>query len=160
MKGKAFAKIFALLAVFAAAILLFPSRAAAQISPTWSVTSVEIPGQGPLNGVFCTWIAFCVAVDAHGNAFTYDGSTWTQANIDGTTALDSVSCVSPAFCVAGDNLGRVLTFNGATWSTPQLIAANTPISSVSCVSANFCAAADGNGDAVVYTRSGWPPPFL
>ena len=161
MKGKASAKVFfAVVAVFAAAILLFPLRAAAQNSPTWSPTSVEIPGQGPLKGVSCTWIAFCVAVDAHGNAFTYDGLTWTLTNIDGTTALDSVSCVSPAFCMVGDNLGRVLTFNGVTWSAPQQIDPNTPISSVSCPSANFCAAVDGNGDAMVYNGSGWSPPFL
>jgi uncharacterized repeat protein (TIGR01451 family) len=146
------------LGVFAATLLL-PSRLTAQTTPSWSVTPIEINGQSGLNGVSCPWATFCVAVDAHGNAFTFDGLVWTSASIDSTTGLQSVSCVSPAFCMAGDNLGKVLRFDGTTWSAPQQIDTNATIWSISCASTTFCAAGDDNGNVMIYDGSSWSAPF-
>ena len=92
------------------------------------------PGEG-LTSVSCPTASFCAAVDASGNAFTYDGTSWSSPDsIDPNgNELTSVSCPTASFCAAVDGNGNVLTYNGTSWSLPKSIdPRNGRLSSVSC----------------------------
>jgi hypothetical protein len=113
------------------------------------------PGQGELS---CASRTFCVAVDQLGNAFTYNGSTWS-----GATALDpgfivtadAVSCATTTFCVATDAGGHEYTFNGTSWTAAQTIdTAGTP-QAVSCTATHFCAMADLSGNVATFNGTTW-----
>ena len=121
------------------------------------------------SSVSCPTSGFCAAVDDTGNAFTWNGKSWSQGmSIDSTAGTDpndqlaSVSCASSSFCVAGDNLSNVYTFNGSTWSAAdQLNPSNTVATvsfSVSCPTTTFCMAVDGDVNSYTYNGTAWSPP--
>ena len=96
-----------------------------------------------------------MAVDNHGNALTYNGTTWTSpAAIDTGHALDSVRCTTATFCMAVDDQGDALTFDGTMWASPDSIDGSNVLEAVSCPTAYFCVAVDGVGDALTL-----PPPL-
>jgi hypothetical protein len=113
------------------------------------------PGQGELS---CASRNFCVAVDQLGNAFTYNGSTWS-----GATALDpgfivtanAVSCPTTTFCVATDAGGHEYTFNGTSWTAAQTIDSAGVPQAVSCTSTHFCAVADLSGNVATFNGTTW-----
>ena len=97
----------------------------------------------------CSSATFCVADDTRGNVLTYDGTSWSSANIsDGSNILDAVSCPSSSFCAAVDADGKVLLDTGTSWASATSIDATRTISSVSCPTASFCVAVDTSGNAV------------
>jgi hypothetical protein len=107
-----------------------------------------------MDSVSCPNDDFCVAVDNGGDAFTYNGSSWSSpSDIDGTLHLSSVSCPSASFCVALD-FSDALIYNGSSWSSPAEIDEGNGLDSVSCPSASFCAAVDEFGNALTYTAAG------
>jgi hypothetical protein len=55
-----------------------------------------------LVSVACPTSRFCVAVDGTGNAFTFDGVTWSEPqHIDlNAGASPTVSCSTDRFCLA------------------------------------------------------------
>lgn len=73
----------------------------------------------------CASASFCVALDAHGNARTYDGSTWSMLEIIDPgpvspippelagSGINGLSCPSPHFGMAVDLEGRALTLSGS-----------------------------------------------
>jgi len=109
-----------------------------------------------------------MAVDGHGRALTYNGSTWSApSQIDAQSDLESLSCPSASFCAAvgGRSHGYALTYNGSTWSAPKEIDSNGTMQSVSCVSSRFCVALSQHGResaastyAVVYDGAAWSAP--
>jgi hypothetical protein len=127
----------------------------------WVVESVPLPAgttSGGLSSVSCISDVWCVAVgtaaDDHGNnvAFiaSWDGSTWTVANVTPAPAaetidLNSISCVSEIACTAvgsagGDPSDLVERWNGSTWSVdpgPQ-VPPGTALDGVSCTSDGSC----------------------
>ncbi len=131
---------------------------------SWSATPVDIASDN-LTSVSCPSTTFCIAVDTGGNAYTYNGSSWSAATpidtvngqIDGGE-LESVSCPSSSFCAAIDGRESVLTFNGSTWTAPQSLQSAVAHSGVSCASSSFCAAVDGAGDAFLFGAAAPPPP--
>ncbi len=128
-----------------------------------SMTSAWSPGTSidsgnSLKSVSCTTRDFCVAVDAVGNALSYDGAFWSPpTSIDGANPLNSVTCPSASFCVAVDSKGNALTWNGAAWSSPTSIDSN-PLNSVSCAGTSFCVAVDSKGNEVTWNGSSWSSP--
>ncbi len=131
---------------------------------SWSPTPVDIASDN-LTSVSCPSASFCVAVDTGGNAYTYNGSTWSAATpIDTTNGqidggeLESVSCPSSSFCAAIDGRESVLTFNGGAWSGPQQLESAVEHSGVSCASSLFCAAVDGGGNAFLFGAAATQPP--
>ncbi len=133
---------------------------------TWT-TPQTIQSGVNLQAVSCPSASFCVAVDNGGNAYTYNGSSWSAADpIDTANAqidggeFTAVSCPSSSFCVAIDGRENVLTFNGGTWSSPLQLASAVEHPGVSCASASssFCVAVDGAGDAFLYSAASPPPP--
>jgi hypothetical protein len=106
--------------------------------------------------VSCSSVSFCLAADATGNAWTFDGSTWSAAGSVsiGDESVTALSCVSPTFCMAGVG-AQESVFNGSTWSAPLLVASDDEIESLSCPSDAFCMAVTRSGMAYTYTSSGW-----
>jgi hypothetical protein len=82
-------------------------------------------------------------VDNGGNAYTFDGTSWSNAQSIATDTLYSISCPSASFCAAVDSAGNAYTFDGTSWSNAQSIATDT-LYSISCPSTSFCAAEDGS----------------
>jgi Collagen triple helix repeat (20 copies) len=132
----------------------------------WS-TPVKL-GSGGLSDVSCFSSTRCTAVDGHGRALTYNGSTWSApSQIDAEGNLASLSCPSASFCAAvgGSSHGYVLTYNGSAWSTPTQVDSDGTMESVSCVSSRFCVALSQHGReknastyAVVYDGAVWSAP--
>lgn len=128
----------------------------------WSAP-VKVEASGfPLESVSCPSATFCATVSNHGNAFTYNGSSWSAAAKIDTEIPLAVSCASEVFCVAVTNGGDAITYNGSSWSAPAEISSNaSTLYSVSCVSATFCAVvgtAGGDGYALTYNGSSWSAP--
>jgi hypothetical protein len=139
-------------------VLVFAETTAASAAGSWSAPSNIDVGEDGLASVSCPSASFCVAVDVEGNAFTYNGSSWSQS-LSGGGPITSVSCASASFCVAVDQSGNALTYNGSSWSAPSNIDGTTEsmssLPSVSCPSASFCVAVDQSGNALTYNGSSW-----
>ncbi len=141
-------------------------------SATWSVAnSVDANAYNPIiESISCPSSSYCMAVDASGQYFTFNGTSWTsptqfdtQINGNGNYVA-SVSCVSTTFCVAVDSAGYGQSYDGSSWTTPTLLdgSGNGPnltgqvlISSVSCVSTTFCVAVDMSGNAFTFNGTSW-----
>jgi hypothetical protein len=109
-----------------------------------------------MTGVSCPTTTFCVAIDAGGHEYTYNGTSWTApATIDSTGEPQAISCTATRFCLMGDLSGNVATFDGASWSATSDvdpgIAAGTGLTGVSCADAAHCVAVDWEGNALVGT---------
>jgi len=135
---------------------------------SWTKPSAIDPGSY-LQAVSCASASFCVAIDRMGNAFTFNGGTWSApVNADpngltmgeGGTSWPVVSCPISNFCAAVDGAsGNVVTFDGSTWTAPVNIDSKAAKSvsgsvliflmSVSCSPAAFCVAGDSTGEAFV-----------
>ena len=94
-----------------------------------------------------------MAVNNSGEAFTFDGSTWSApVSFDAGGTPNSVSCVSAGFCASVDTQGDAFTFDGTSWTEASFSSA---LRSVSCPSATFCMAAAGAQQMLVYNGSSW-----
>lgn len=143
-------------------------EAAIYLAGTWSAPA-QLPSSGgiPLQSVSCApGTSFCMATDYEGNAYTYDGSSWS-----GPTAFDSrtdsepaVSCASQDFCVAVDggsnfSTGDAYVYDGTSWSAPQELTTSTGLDSVTCPTASYCLATTENGyDYYTLTDGTWSGP--
>ncbi len=125
---------------------------------TWTPYS-NVDASGSPESVSCASTTFCAMVDDDGNAFTYNGVSWSGANnIDGFR-LNSVSCATASFCVAvdGHSNGFVTTDSGASWTESAYIGPGNyadSLSAVSCVTTTFCPVVDSIGQ-VFYWAGGW-----
>jgi hypothetical protein len=157
-----------------------PAAQAAVSGHGWKLATLVASnkeGSGPgiathtanFSSVSCPTAAFCAAVNDTGDAFTWNGKTWSAGvDVDSTAGTNmndefaSVSCASSSFCVAGDDLSDVYTFNGSTWSAAdQLNPSDTSASvsfSVSCPTTSFCLAVDGNVNDYTYNGTSWSQP--
>jgi hypothetical protein len=111
--------------------------------------------------VSCATTTFCAAVDANGDAMTFNGASWSSPDpIDPGVVqpLATVSCPSASFCTAMDGFGQAFTYNGTTWSGPVGVENSAGVTSVSCPSATFCVAADLTGDVVTDYNGTWSAP--
>ncbi|HTX00768.1 MAG TPA: putative Ig domain-containing protein [Acidimicrobiales bacterium] len=132
---------------------------------TWttsSVSSYEITSESCVPSG-----AYCMAVDADGDAFVYSGDFWWMAGwtsdsrIDGAVPIASVSCASSSFCVLLDSAGNYSVFDGSTFSSFSGLASHfADGAEVSCPSSTFCAAVDGEGDGYSYNGTTWTGPSV
>ncbi|HEY2272332.1 MAG TPA: IPT/TIG domain-containing protein [Jatrophihabitantaceae bacterium] len=126
---------------------------------TWS-SELAIPRDvsGRL-GVSCVSSMFCMALDASGNAFRYDGTAWgrnTPTGLDrDVTKSHDISCASSKFCLAVDEQGTAVVYNGS-WGAPTAIDIDggDPIR-VSCTSRSFCLAVSNAGHSYRYNGARW-----
>ncbi len=113
-----------------------------------------------ISSLSCPSSTSCIALDAAGGAYHFDGSSWT-----GPTAIApqpagpgaiSVSCASPVQCAADPTGGNeVATWNGEAWSSPMVLIGADGIEAVGCAPTGYCAAVDGEGDAFASDGQTW-----
>jgi hypothetical protein len=148
----------ALLSAAISAILAAGFASPAAASPAgWSSGTLIDPIAEELTSVSCPTASFCIAVDYSGNAFTYNGNSWSSHSIGTGDKLLSVSCPTASFCAAVDFSGDAFTYNGSSWSSQSIDAGNI-LESVSCPTASFCAAVDYDGNVFTYNGSSWSSP--
>jgi hypothetical protein len=158
-----------------------PAAQAAVAGHGWKLSTLVASnkeGSGPgiathtanFSSVSCPTAQFCAAVDDTGDAYTWNGKSWSKGVVVDSTAgtnandqLASVSCASSSFCIAGDDLSGVYLFNGSTWSAvDQLDPSNASVASVSfsvsCPTTTFCMAVDGNVNYYTYNGTAWSQP--
>lgn len=157
-----------LLGVLALVLTCVPGPLTANAAATgWSSAVSVDPPHGSPRAISCASASFCAEVDTNGDAFTYNGTTWSAGvRIDFSSlgevfpvTLNSVSCATASFCAAVDQAGNALMYDGTRWSPPIAIDSDI-LSSVSCPSTTFCAAVDHSGYVATYTGSGWSHPTL
>lgn len=115
----------------------------------WNSTNIS---NTIFTSVSCPSTSFCIAVDADGNAYRYNGTQWSSAkHIDKTGyELTTISCPNSSFCMAVDEAGGALSYNGSTWSRISLVDGNNSITSISCPTGGFCIAVDNVGNVLQY----------
>jgi len=124
-------------------------------------SGANVTPQPTIGYVSCASATFCAAVDAGGNALTFNGKTWSApVTIDaGTTPpLDAVSCPTPTFCTAIDGWGQAFTYNGNTWSGPVGLESSGDLQAISCTTSRFCAVVDLSGNTLTFDGSAWSGP--
>lgn len=121
---------------------------------TW--TSTPYLDGSSLNAVSCVSMAFCVVTDSLGNAFAYNGGTWTTSPVS-LNPLTTVSCVAANDCVAIDSQGNVFTFDGLVWTAqPQNpVVTASGLSALTCPTTSLCVIGDANGDIFFDDGSAW-----
>lgn len=154
--------IRAILAICAVTLAMGPSSvASAEIVPSGWGARESIDGNGVAD-LSCPTSTFCMAVDTHGDALSFDGSTWSAPyHIDSQSNeyLDWVGCASSSFCIAVDSFkDDTYTWNGSTWVGPSvaLWGPNGGINPISCTSASFCVSLAG-GEFEMFNGSAWTP---
>lgn len=129
---------------------------------TWTRTAFSSYVVG--SGVSCPSTDFCAVVGSHGEALTYDGSTWSPVTtIDkaATPGRMAVSCASSSFCVAVDANGNAFDYDGTSWSGAIAVdPASGGLTGISCPSDTFCVAVDERGNAVSRRNGHWSAPVL
>ena len=154
--------------VAGATVAMVPLATPSSATDGWSAPVSIDPGGSFQNiggrSVSCApGSSFCAAVDNNGNAFTYDGSTWSApSDVDpaaGETTY-SISCASTTLCEDADWHGSAVTYDGSSWSAPVGVPFDPftfpPLFSVSCApESTFCTAGDQDGYAHYYSGGIW-----
>ena len=118
----------------------------------WSQQTVDPSGQS-LNSVSCASSAYCVAVSASGNVFTYNGSSWSGPDAaDMGHDLVSVSCPTTSFCMAVELLRPGGRHSDGLWGLQPL---GLAAAAVSCPSAGSCLAVARSGATASYAHGLW-----
>jgi len=99
-----------------------------------------------------------------GNAFRFDGVTWSAAvPVDRACASEEgcgliVSCPTTTFCAAIDRAGQTFAYNGSDWSSLSMLQATNSTDSftaLSCAASNFCVTVDDGGGAFTFDGTAW-----
>lgn len=137
------------------------SRAEGPGHTSWSGPVVVEHGAS-LDSVSCVSRDFCVALDASGAVYHFDGSTWSGpthllSRLSGapTTGRSEVDCVSRSFCMAIAGGAGAYLDTGGLWRPLPAPPGAEPLQAISCSGATFCAAIDGIGDAYVFDGRSW-----
>ncbi len=163
------------LALFGAACGSPGAPRAATTTSTTSTTTTTVPiapgtlrfgAPEPLTGgtalaaVSCASSTACIAVDATGRTYAFNGSSWGAPQSPAGSAVGpgtiSVSCASPTQCLAAPTGGnQTVTWNGLSWSAPTTVEGANGIEGIGCAPSGYCAAVDGEGNAFAYRGGGW-----
>ena len=122
---------------------------------TWGSPVVLVAAQR-LQALSCATPKFCMAIDAQGATFVYDGTRWY--GVSGAPAgPGDVSCPGVSFCAAtvSDSMGL---WEGTSWISQSGVDSTGQLLSVSCPSATFCIAGDSDGAVIEWNGISWSPP--
>jgi hypothetical protein len=125
---------------------------------TWNGTAFAgpqtLPAQG-LGAVGCASVSFCVSIDGVGDAYYYDGSSWSSGAND-WGSVSAISCPTTSFCVSVS--GGISMWDGSSWTEPQAFGITSNLTSVSCPSVTFCQVVDNTGQAETWNGTVWTGP--
>lgn len=150
----------AVVAAVGLAIAVAVLTAPAPSSLAWGKPVRVAGGHGGLSAISCPTATDCLAVDAHGDAVTWNGKRWSAAvpAIAGAAGLDALSCPSAGFCAAAGN--GLWTGHGTQWTKDGPPVTTDSWLAVSCPSVTFCAAATAAGYLSEYNGRAWSAPVL
>jgi hypothetical protein len=110
-----------------------------------------------LTDVSCATSGFCGATDDSGNAYTYDGTSWSAATVlggsnstIGNSITATLSCPASGVCVAVNSNGGSQILTSGTWSAVTQIDGNNTFQSISCWASTSCAAVDQSNNVLYY----------
>jgi hypothetical protein len=129
-------------------------------------TQVAVNG---FDAVSCPLSSFCMAIDAEGNTYRFNGSAWaslsTLGSLSSTLSDLQVSCVSAQFCLAALPAGGsssdedFYTYTGSNWSGSSVLESTGAVESgLSCTSSSFCVATDTSDNTLRFNGSSWTSP--
>jgi hypothetical protein len=110
--------------------------------------------------ISCGSTTSCVALDALGRAYSFDGTEWSgpvpaSAQALGEGAL-SVSCASPSLCMAVATARNQITdWDGHAWSPPVTVGGANDLEAVGCAPTGYCASVDSEGNAFAFDGQAW-----
>ncbi len=120
-----------------------------------------VPGPHDVVTLSCPTADFCAAVTTAGDAWTYDGTDWTDAGSSYGTGPSNLAsgldCTGPDFCAVAFLDGRVATMRDGTWAPASPAADGTSLRALACDSDRFCIAGDAAGRIVTYDGTTWGP---
>jgi hypothetical protein len=131
---------------------------------TWAAPQHIDAATTLMASVSCATPRFCMAMDAIGNAFTWNGQRWSgPVKVDPSGGgFYFISCPTSTFCaeIGGSTFspnggGNARTWNGHTWSRPVAADAGGRVTGFSCASATLCVAVDTSGHAVTWNGRTW-----
>ena len=150
-----------------------PARPATSVPPSPATTSASggpaplhfghpmpVAAGAGLDSVSCGSPTFCIALDATGRAYRFDGTGWTgpvpaTGQPIGPGSI-SVSCSNPTFCMAVVTAGSDVTnWNGSGWSGPVALDGANGLEAVGCAPSGYCAAVDAEGNAFAFSGNAW-----
>ena len=110
-----------------------------------------------LSAVSCALSTYCVALDDFGEAFVWDGRSWSNpVTFDNNlqNGGDALSCPAKGFCMVVDDTGMAVPIlNGSPGTSRQLDSSSIGLNDVSCASAARCVAVGGHGRVYNYSAS-------
>jgi hypothetical protein len=110
-----------------------------------------------LSAVSCASSTSCEALDDFGEAFEWDGRSWSNpVTFDNQMqdGDDAVSCPAKGFCMVVDDNGiAVPILDGSPGSSRQLDSSSFGLNDVSCASAAWCVAIGGPSRVYTYRAS-------
>jgi len=138
------------------------------VEPEKAQRLAHLERQPGLTSISCPTVDFCVATDAFGEAYVYDGTTWSDAEVvDPSIATElqanrvgptPVSCPTTTFCMALDSVGAAVRFDGTSWSAPVPLEPAEGMRALSCASARFCVGVDDVGRVLRFDGTSWSAP--
>lgn len=123
----------------------------------WKRATIIDSGQ-PLVSVSCASVSFCIAADANGSFFAFDGTRWSlQQALPAAAGVVSLACASPTSCLAVTGITRDLfAFDGTQWTEQTPIPGVTAnLTGISCAASDWCGVSDAHGRVAVLDAHGW-----
>jgi len=109
-----------------------------------------------LSAVSCASSTYCVALDDFGEAFVWNGASWSNpVTFDSQLqdGDDAVSCPDKGFCMVVDDNGNALPIIEGSPESSRLDSSSVGLNDVSCASAARCVAVGGQGRVYTYSAS-------
>jgi hypothetical protein len=124
--------------------------------------SGSLPPAPRFAAVSCASRKFCVAIDAHEQALTWNGEAWYALHTLPPGRWSDLACAKPRFCMAvdadGEGASFVLTTDGATWTDAGAVTLSH-VGALDCATAGQCWAGGESGDVSRYDEgTGWSVP--
>lgn len=109
---------------------------------SWSQPQViGFPSTSFFRAISCATATFCVATDADGDAFVFNGSGWQGPEVvEAGYTLDALSCPTQTFCMVVDANGNAVVYKDGTPLPPTDINDGVGLQTVACTTRAFCVA--------------------
>lgn len=107
--------------------------------------------------ISCTSETFCLLTDTFSNAFTWDGTQWSDL-ASPPAAQQAISCASPQFCIGVEGIADAAEYQNGSWSSMPGVDSQGDLTNVSCPSTNFCIVIDTGGNAFTFNGRNWSAP--
>jgi hypothetical protein len=79
-----------------------------------------------------------MAVDRHGDALSWNGTSWSTPTSVDSYGFMSVSCSSSSFCEAVGFNGSDVSWNGSSWGSESITGHGNTLTSISCWGTDYC----------------------